>query len=536
MSDSLYLRTTIFYYVQANTSKSSRKRASTPKYVSPNQLTLCGFETPFQQALTLTNRWVQLSKLIPWDKIVVKYDMQFKSIEGRPPISGRIVIGAVIIKHMLHLSDRETILQIQENVFMQYFLGYASFTNEAPFSPSLFVEIRERLSMEVLSGINDIVVANSFEDKTVNKVANKIEQDDNNSNNDTLTKQEDTVPASHLNNPDKAAIVEKPLIKNAGKLLMDATVAPQNITYPTDLKLLNAARKKSEELIDKLYKKAIHGDVKVRTYRQEARKDFLNTAKKKSKSAKEIYKANGTQLRYLKRNLAHINNLQLAYIEKKKAIPLKERAVEYLEIITLVYVQQNKMYTERVKKIEDRIVNIHQRYVRPIVRGKEGKKVEFGSKLQVSMVKGFAFIDKLSWDNFNEGQCLMDSVEKYKTRMGYYPAEVLADQIYCTRDNRKKLKDLHIKLMAKPLGRPKKEAVQNHLSPGERNPIEGKFGQAKVGYGLANISAKLKTTSESWIATIFLVLNLVNLTRLNLLYLYKYFTDVVAVKKWRLSC
>ena len=104
---------------------------------------------------------------------------------------------------------------------------------------------------------------------------------------------------------------------------------------------------------------------------------------------------------------------------------------------------------------------------------------------------------------------MMDYVEKFRKRFGCYPREVLADQIYCTRENRAKLKDLGIKLIAKPLGRP--TAVQIHVSPGERNPIEGKFGQAKTGYGLNRIKARLKQTSESWIASIFLVLNLVKL-------------------------
>jgi len=90
---------------------------------------------------------------------------------------------------------------------------------------------------------------------------------------------------------------------------MDATVALQNITYPTDLRLLNAAKEKSEALIDKLYNKDIHGSEKVRTYRELARKDFLNAARKKAKSGKEIYKANSTQIRYLKRNLAYITTL-----------------------------------------------------------------------------------------------------------------------------------------------------------------------------------------------------------------------------------
>jgi hypothetical protein len=504
--------------VQRNLPKTTKKGAVTPKYVSPNQLILDGFETPFEQALTTANRWVQLSKLIPWDKIVGRYDMQFKSEEGRPPISGRVVIGAVIIKHMLNISDRETILQIQENMFLQYFLGYSSFTNEAPFSPSLFVLIRERLSLAILNGINDIVALHHFEKQSVSATPKNNKNDDNGiAPTETLKiAVEDITTTNSTENT-----VEAEPIQNQGKLLMDATVAPQNITYPTDLKLLNEAREKSEEIIDKLYKKLTIDIEKPRTYRQVARTDFLNTAKKKSKTHKEIYKANGTQIRYLKRNLSSIEALLNLYTIHQIKPPLKKRAFEYIEVMQLVYEQQNTMHTLKIHTIENRIVNLHQRYVRPIKRGKEGKKVEFGSKLQVSLVKGFAFLDKLSWDNFNEGKCLIDSVEKYKQRFGFYPEEVLADKIYCNRENRQKLKTLNIKLLAKPLGRPSKEAQSNLVSPGERNPIEGKFGQAKVGYGLASISAKLKNTSESWIASIILVLNLVNLTRLNVLALYQ---------------
>lgn len=89
----------------------------------------------------------------------------------------------------------------------------------------------------------------------------------------------------------------------------------------------------------------------------------------------------------------------------------------------------------------------------------------------------------------------------------------MGDQIYCTRQNRKWLKELGIKLIAMLLGRPSSTAAAVHLRPGERNPIEGKFEQAKIAYGLDNIKAKLKETSQSWIASIALVLNLVAMTR-----------------------
>ena len=510
--------------MQGKSLKASKKLASTPRYVSPNQLTLAGFETPFLQKLTSENRWVKMADAIPWDQIVGHYDNLFQSAEGRPPISGRVILGAMMIKHIEVLTDRRTIEHIQENMFMQYFLGYSSFTNEAPFSATLFVEIRKRLSLELLSKINDVIAIHCIKaEETDNPSAlpeDSIENDE---------QQGDAIAAINkaADNESLAAtaVVETPATvdtqapANKGKLITDATVAPQNITYPTDLKLLNAAREKSEELIDILYHQELHGQTKVRTYRQMARKDFLNTAKKKAKTSKAIYKANGSQLRYLKRNLAHIETLLKAY----PVFPLAPKEQKYLMVLHTVYQQQEQMHRTHTKSVEDRIVNIHQPHVRPIVRGKEGAKVEFGSKLQVAIVKGFTFIDHLSWDAFNESQYLSHTVEKYKERFGFYPAEVLADQIYCTRDNRKKLKEKGIKLIAKPLGRPSSKAVAVHLSPGERNPIEGKFGQAKVAYGLDNIKAKLKETSQSWIASIALVLNLVAMTRQALVSLIKYY-------------
>lgn len=513
--------------MQGNQSKALKKRATTPHYVSPNQLTLAGFETPFEQQLTTENRWVKMSRSIPWDKIVPHYDKLFSSKEGRPPISGRVILGAMIIKHIEVLSDRATILHIQENMFMQYFLGYTSFTNEAPFSDTLFVEIRKRLSLELLSKINEVIALHCLQEPE--QKDDKISLPNPPENIASIASQA-SIPTAVANeeigktpdaNSDSLLKIEQDKLTSHhnGQLIMDATVAPQNITYPTDLKLLNAARIKSEELIDILYNPSLHGGTKPRTYRSIARNFFLNTARKKRKSAKEIYKSNGRQLRFLKRNLAHIEVLLKGY----KTFPLKPKEQKYLMVLHTVYLQQEEMHRTHTKRIDDRIVNIHQPHVRPIVRGKEKSKVEFGSKLQVSVVKGFTFIDHLSWDAFNEGQYLKISVEKYKSRFGFYPKEVLADQIYCNRENRKWLKELNIKLMAKPLGRPSSKAVAVHLSPGERNPIEGKFGQAKIAYGLDNIKAKLKQTSQSWIAAIAIVLNLVAMTRqalLSLLYLY----------------
>jgi transposase, IS5 family len=258
-------------------------------------------------------------------------------------------------------------------------------------------------------------------------------------------------------------------------------------------------------LIDTLYQAEKQGK-KPRTYREKARKQYLQTAQKKIKTKREIHRAIKKQLSYVRRNIGNIHKLLDSY----SSIPLNRFQYKYLLVIQTLYDQQAEMFLEKVHSTPHRIVSIHQPHVRPIVRGKTNARVEFGAKIQVSLMNGFAFLDELGWEAFNEGQYLLSTVELYKKRFGFYPKEVLADKIYCNRENRAKLKELKIILRAKPLGRPKAVDVE-HVRPGERNPIEGKFGQAKTAYGLNRIKARLQQTSESWISSIIMVLNLVKL-------------------------
>jgi len=472
-----------------------KNRASKQRYLSQKQLTMVGFESPFTRSLNPNNRWVQLAHKIPWDLLVSTYQSQMgNSRTGADGINPRVAIGAMILKHICNLSDRETVLQIQENMYMQYFIGYSSFSDEEPFDPSLFVDFRKRLGIEQINAINDKILGLSGSEGLSERT-------------------EGSNTASHAGNqseePPHGTTPKEPFgaltVTHKGKLIADATVCPQDIAYPTDLNLLNDAREKSEELIDVLFDAHRHG-FKPRTYREVARRAYLRTAQKKVKSKKEIRSAVRKQLSYLKRNLKSIDVLLGAY----QSIPLDRHQHKYLLVIHTLYDQQRAMFEERTHSIDHRIVSIHQPHVRPIVRGKTNANVEFGAKIQVSLMNGYAFLDDLSWEAFNEGARLMASVEKYKARFGYYPEEVLVDKIYCNRFNRAALKVLGIKLRAKPLGRPKAVGVE-HVRPGERNPIEGKFGQAKTAYGLNRVKARLQQTSQSWIATIVLVLNLVKL-------------------------
>jgi hypothetical protein len=100
-----------------------------------------------------------LAHLIPWDELAGIYWKQAGvSSTGREGLNPRIVIGSLIIKYLCHLDDRETVDQISENIYMQYFLGYSSFVNEKPFDASLFVDIRKRLGMEVIQAMNEKII------------------------------------------------------------------------------------------------------------------------------------------------------------------------------------------------------------------------------------------------------------------------------------------------------------------------------------------------------------------------------------------
>ena len=105
-------------------------------------------------------------------------------------------------------------------------------------------------------------------------------------------------------------------------------------------------------------------------------------------------------------------------------------------MVSEVYRQQLWLFKNHKKRIEDRIVSLSQPHIRPIVRGKAGKAVEFGAKLSASCFEGYAILDLISWNNFNESGDFKAQVEAYRDFTGSYPESVHVDKIYRTRENR----------------------------------------------------------------------------------------------------
>ena len=486
------------------------------RYRSHKQLSLAEFDWPFETALDENNRWVTMSQCIPWDELAAGYYQGLSVTQGRPAKDARLVIGAVVIKHKLCLSDEETVAQIQENPYLQYFVGLSGYQMQAPFVPSLFVEIRKRMGQAVFEVFHGAVIDALESAKAKSKPRSQP----------TPGKADQPQPECDEDDPPSASrdTSQQEASARQGKLILDATVADQAIRYPTDLSLLNEARQFSEQIIDRLYPKTALKK-KPRTYREKARKAYLAIVKQRRPGGKVRRRGVKQQLQYLRRNLGHIEQL-LTHWPDGTQLPLPRWLLYRYWVIQHVYEQQWEMYQNKSRRCDNRIVSISQPYVRPIVRGKQHKPVEFGSKLSVSLTdEGVARVDHLRWDAFHEGHDLTPQVEAYRTRYGYYPKAVLGDPVYGTRENRRYLKQRGIRFVGKPLGRPKEvtEANQEELKRlkaqrreeyRQRIPIEGKFGQGKNGYRLNYIRAKRADTSTAWINSIFLVMNLLILLRI----------------------
>lgn len=470
------------------------------KYKSAQQLSIEEFKTPFQVNLDKGNRWIKLGNSLPWDALASIYHRSLSAKMGAPSIDARIVIGAMIIKHQLKLDDRETIETIRENMYMQYFLGLSQYTYEDVFDRSLFTTLRYRMGVDKFDAMTRQLILLSEGKEEAAKAEIDLHENSNGGNEATSNSSEK-----------EESPTQKPKA-NKGRLIMDATVADQMITYPTDLGLLSRSREESERIIDEMCQTLDIKD-KPRTYRRKARKQYLNVAKKKTKSKNELHKAIGQQLRYLRRNIKSINKiLDSSGIDN---FPLEYRDQKIFWVIQNIYDQQESMYRSGTHSVEHRIVNIYQPYVRPIVRGKDKAHVEFGSKLGVSIQNGYSRLNTLSWDAYNESSDLKKQVEDYEKLNGYNPKVVISDTIYGTRENRQWLKERGIRYSGKSLGRPSMQQQTPYQKrrykqeQGIRNQVEGKFGQGKNGYNLNKIRARAAKTSESWIANIFFVMNLI---------------------------
>jgi transposase, IS5 family len=439
-----------------------------------NQLSLTDFGAAVGLKLNPENRWIRKSRSIPWEEIEQRYARLFINRKGNVAKPLRLALGACIIQAEYGFSDVETANMIQEHAYFQYFCGYREYDDsKPPFDPSLMVYFRKRLTPEILGEINEMIIAKAQARKVEESEQPKDDHDDDH-------------PGG-----------------NRGTMIIDATCAPSNIKYPQDTALLNEARESAEDIIDALH---TPGEAKPRTYRKQAHKDYMKYARSRKHTKSLVRKTIKKQLFYLARDLSHID----AMLSGGKEMGAKQAA--RLETLRKVYEQQRYMYDNQTHSVENRIISLSQPFLRPIVRGKVAKPVEFGAKLDISVCDGWTRLEVLSFDAYNEALNLQTMAERYRERTGHYPNRILADKIYRNRDNLVWCKLHHIRLTGPALGRPRKDAQrdkkQDYQDECERVEVERKFSLAKRKCGLGLIMTKLEETVSHSIAMSVVVLNL----------------------------
>ena len=290
----------------------------------------------------------------------------------------------------------------------------------------------------------------------------------------------------------------KPYMENTNIVLEDATCYESYMRFPTNVKLL-------WESTDWM-----HGQLKLtckrlkiptpRTKYLEQKEKYFAYMRMRKKPWKQTTKRTRSLLYLLNKLIEELDK-----IEDQHRIYLKfpEKYYQKRRVIRKVLAQQQEMFTTGTHSVPNRIVSISKSYIRPIVRGKEVKKVEFGAKVNMIQVDGINFIEHLSFDAFNEGTLLINSIRYSRTLFGKI-THISADDIYATNNNRKWCTGQGITTNFKRKGRAGKhedhrQIIATELRKERATRMEGSFGTEKQHYSLDKIKARIKQNEILWI-------------------------------------
>lgn len=290
----------------------------------------------------------------------------------------------------------------------------------------------------------------------------------------------------------------KPYMENTNIVLEDATCYESYMRFPTNVKLLWESTDWMYGQL-KLTCKLLHIPTPRTKYLEQKEKYFAYMRMRK-KPWKQTTKRTRSLLYLLNKLIEELDK-----IEDQQWIRIKfpEKYYQKRRVIRKVLAQQQEMFTTGNHSVPDRIVSISKSYIRPIVRGKEVKKVEFGAKVNMIQVDGINFIEHLSFDAFNEGPRLINSIRYSRSLFGKI-THVSADDIYATNANRKWCTGQYITTNFKRKGRAGKhedhrKIIAAELRKERATRMEGSFGTEKQHYSLDKIKARIKQNEILWI-------------------------------------
>ncbi|HYG39619.1 MAG TPA: DDE transposase [Cytophagales bacterium] len=427
----------------------------------------------FQPQLYLNPKWyifkeTELGKIyqsIPWDRLGECLPVKIKGAGAQRWFSNEGMFALMFLKSYLGLSDEKLIERFNTDYSLQIFCGKLLNINEIIKDKGIVSRIRE-------------YIADHADWQEVQWVL-----------------------IDHW----------KRDMSNCHVLLMDASCYESYIRFPTDVKLLwESCQYVYEKQLFKLCK--LIGTPRPRSkYNEQKQKQraYDRTRKKTYQAGRKRKKA---LLHLLEKGLGQFQLL----LNSHPHIQLKTDQYSYLATIRKVLTQQQFLQTHPAKELKNRIVSLHKPYIRPIVRGKENKRVEFGMKVHMLQVDGICLIDQMSFKAFNESTRLKMSVLKHKSIFGACH-QLGADNIYATNSNRNYLTNKQI-FTCFPKKGPKKHApaeekLRSLLATQRATVMEGSFGSQKTSYGLNKIKARKEKTEMVWVFFGVMTANAVRISR-----------------------
>jgi len=391
----------------------------------------------------------KIYQAIPWGTMAKSLKIKKHSKGPDTIFSPQGKIALMILKHYTGVSDRKLIEQLNGNIEYQYFCDIYLGTNRIE-NYKIVSQIRTELSKHL-----------------------------------------------HIDDLQKVMYQHwKDYIANPSHIVMDATCYESELRYPTNQKLL-------WESVDWLYQemKLICKALKIKLPRTKYNKwkiKYISYSKMRKKTKKKKIPLTRALLHLLNK----LNGL-LDEIEKNKNIEFTERYHQRRAIIRKIYLQQKELF-ETGKSPKNRIVSIHKSYIRPIVRGKEKKPVEFGAKVNKVQIDGINFIEHLNFNAFNEGVRFISSIYFAQSLTGIKTRIAGADAIYATNKNRVFATSNQILTDFKPKGKQgkhhkEKKQARKIIQKERATRLEGSFGKEKEYYHLKKVKARTKKNEILWI-------------------------------------
>jgi hypothetical protein len=421
------------------------EKLSTINFYSPQQ------EYDLYRASFLRSELGGIYQSIPWQELIKSFKLKPCQVGRKSLFDNRGRLALMILKAYTSLSDRKLIEQLNTNIDYQLFCGILLSPGERLVDFKIVSKIRTQLGKKLDIKASQKVLAKAW----------------------------------------------KPYMEDTHAMLTDATCYESHLRYPTNVKLL-------WECVDwnysqlKLLCKGLHVRMPRSKY-LEQRDRYYQYQRKRKKLRKETKKRQRSLLYLLNKLNGLLDEYENQYHDR---IELPVKYYQKRKVVRKVYRQQKQIF-ETGKSLPDRVVSISKSYIRPIVRGKETKKVEFGAKVNMIQVDGINFIENLSFHAFHEGNRLISSIWLSRLLFGK-TTHISADAIYATNKNRKYCTSRYITTNFSRKGRAGKheqhrKAISKELNKERATRMEGSFGTEKEHYGLRSIKARTQLNEILWI-------------------------------------